>query len=347
MGATPRVGILTSLAAVALTVGLGSATVAPVAMAQLPQLPPGVTAADIVGAPISVPAGQTTTVDFGVPVSVNYVSGGWTVVSSGTSVSVTAPAEGGSTASVPVSAAGQSATLTLVAEGAAAPAPGTPGAPGAGNSGDGAGPEAPGEGNEGTDSGAPGTGGGGEGAGPAGGAAAPTPERKAAAPADRATAESIHLESEITGNQIVATLGLREAMSLFNQFRNIDQEGLKLRYLDVNGQIIEGVQRDIDEVARKLTLTYPEGQTPDNPFIMEVVRDDTTAVAVVTLTDPNFTVARPASPEAQAAADADRAAAEEKQDQPDIVMAGAIVLGVLVLVAVVAVVAVLMRKRRR
>ncbi|WIM72488.1 hypothetical protein QP028_16215 [Corynebacterium suedekumii] len=55
-------------------------------------------------------------------------------------------------------------------------------------------------------------------------------------------------------------------MSLFNQFRNIDQEGLKLRYLDVNGQIIEGVQRDIDEVARKLTLTYPEGQTPDNPL---------------------------------------------------------------------------------
>lgn len=341
MGATPRVGTLTSLAAVALTVGLGSATVAPVVMAQLPQLPPGVTAADIVGAPISVPAGQTTTVDFGVPVSVNYVSGGWTVVSSGTSVSVTAPAEGGSTASVPVSAAGQSATLTLVAEGSAAPAPAAPGAPGAADSGDGSGPEAPGGGNE------PGAGDGGEAAGRAGGAAAPTPERKAATPADRTAAENIHLDSEISGNQIVATLGLREAMSLFNQFRNIDQEGLKLRYLDVNGQIIEGVQRDIDEVARKLTLTYPEGQTPDNPFIMEVVRDDTTAVAVVTLTDPNFTVARPASPEAQAAADADRAAAEEKQDQPDIVMAGALVLGVLVLVAIVAVVAVLMRKRRR
>lgn len=123
------------------------------------------------------------------------------MVSSGTSVSVTAPAEGGSTAAVPVSAAGHSATLTLVSEGAA-PAP------------------------------------------------APTPERSAATPVNRADAERIDLEATITGNQMVSTLGLRQAVSLFNQFQNVSRDGLKLRYLDVNGQIIQGVERDVDKISR-------------------------------------------------------------------------------------------------
>lgn len=49
---------------------------------------------------------------------------------------------------------------------------------------------------------------------------------------------------------MVSTLGLRQAVSLFNQFRNVSRDGLKLRYLDVNGQIIQGVERDVDEISR-------------------------------------------------------------------------------------------------
>ncbi|RSZ63408.1 hypothetical protein EAH68_06955 [Corynebacterium hylobatis] len=112
---------------------------------------------------------------------------------------------------------------------------------------------------------------------------------------DRGTAEHIRLESTVKGNRITATLGMVQALKLFNQFKDVSREGLGLRYLDAAGRPIEGVTREIDEVSRTLTLTYPEGQTPDNPFIMEVAREDT-AVAVVTLTDP----AAPVAPGAEA-----------------------------------------------
>lgn len=32
--------------------------------------------------------------------------------------------------------------------------------------------------------------------------------------------------------------------------QNVSRDGLKLRYLDVNGQIIQGVERDVDEISR-------------------------------------------------------------------------------------------------
>lgn len=142
---------------------------------------------------------------------------------------------------------------------------------------------------------------------------------------------------------MVSTLGLRQAVSLFNQFRNVSRDGLKLRYLDVNGQIIQGVERDVDEISRTLTLTYPEGQTPDNPFIIEVVRDDTSAVAVVTLHDPNHVVAEPTSPEGQEMAEQEAQAPESDDDSLVIWLgvAGAVLLAVVVL-GIVA----LVRRRR-
>ena len=77
------------------------------------QLPPEVEAA--IAAPISVPAGQTTTVSLPVPAEASYSGDGWSVSASGTSATITAPAEGGQV-SVPVSAQGMNATLTLVAD---------------------------------------------------------------------------------------------------------------------------------------------------------------------------------------------------------------------------------------
>ena len=80
-------------AALLLAVGLGGGVGAHPASAQIPGglSPDAVT--NMIPSEITVPAGQTTTVDVGVPVDVNYSAGGWVVTSNGTSVSVTAPAE--------------------------------------------------------------------------------------------------------------------------------------------------------------------------------------------------------------------------------------------------------------
>lgn len=67
-------------------------------------------------------------------------------------------------------------------------------------------------------------------------------------------------------------VSLRKARDLM-KYANADREGAKLRYVDAQGNIIKGVKRDVDVAKRTMTLTYPEGETPDNPFIMEVVRD--------------------------------------------------------------------------
>ena len=59
------------------------------------QLPSGVSVQDVQNAisqPISVPAGQTITVDLGIPVQAGYSGDGWQVSTSGTQVTVTAPA---------------------------------------------------------------------------------------------------------------------------------------------------------------------------------------------------------------------------------------------------------------
>jgi len=45
----------------------------------------------------------------------------------------------------------------------------------------------------------------------------------------------------------------------------------------------------VDASSRTLTLTYPEGEAPDNPFIMQLLRNDGSGAAlIVTLQDPNY-----------------------------------------------------------
>lgn len=252
---------------------------APAASAQLPGGISPDAVQGMIPSEISVPAGQTTSVDVGVPVNVAYNSGGWSVSSSGTVVTVTAPNEEGATAAVTASAGGYSATVNLVAvgggdtDGAApgrAPASeGESGTPGesAGQPGGGAGPgqQAPSSG--------------------PGGAAAVHPPRKPAERVDTATAKRFDFDGEIHGNELVVKVPLSKARDLLN-YANVDTENAKLRYVDINGQIIEGVQRDINVAGRTLTLTYPEGETPDNPFIMEVVRDGKAEfIAVITATN--------------------------------------------------------------
>ena len=285
-------------AALLLTASLGAAPAA----AQLPDgMDPG-QVAGMIPSEITVPAGETTTVDVGVPVDVNYSSGGWTVTSSGTSVSVTAPDQDGATASVPASASGYSATVTLVAVGGGADTDAEEVAGGGGGAekpateqnrsegGDRSGEsESSGGGNEGA-----GRAGTGESAGEdAGAGAVQRPERKQAEKADTENAKRLEFDGEIHGNEIVVKVPLRKAADLM-RYANYDTSNATVRYVDVNGRIIEGVERDVDIKGRTLTLTYPEGETPDNPFIIEVVEDGAaTFVAVITST--NAEVERPES----------------------------------------------------
>src|SRR5699024_3513053 len=115
------------------------------------------------------------------------------------------------------------------------------------------------------------------------------PERQAAEQLDESTAERIELESTIEGNTITAQLGLRQALDFYNQFGNLDQEQFTLRYVDADDNIIQHINGDIDAASRTLTLTYTEGQAPDNPFYMQLVRNDGTGIEVIViLTDPNY-----------------------------------------------------------
>ncbi|MDU0479622.1 hypothetical protein QVA66_10260 [Staphylococcus chromogenes] len=242
------------------------------------QLPGGMNLQSIAGETISVPAGQTTTVDLGYPVQASYSGGGWQVSSAGTAVTVTAPASG--SAAVPVTVMGQSATINLVAEqGASVPTELNDAPPAAGNAP--AAPAAPA---------AP--------KAPAAPATPKAPAAPAASPAgdvDRSGAEQIALDAKIEGNRIVAKLGLMQAVNLQSKFGGTSTEGTKLRYLNVDGQEIKGVKREINKEQRTLTLTYPEGKTPDNPFVMEAIKDGK-SIAVVTLTDPNVAAAKPTDP---------------------------------------------------
>ena len=277
-----------------------AAPLAPVANAQLPGGMSPEEIQSMIPGEISVPAGESTTVDVGVPVDVNYSSGGWTVTSSGTSVTVSAPNQPGATAAVPASAGGYSATVNLVAVGdGSADVGGDSGESGqsgqgsqSGGSGGGVGGAAAGGSDTPEGEGAAGSSGGGagEGSGNQGGEAgsapaAAHPSRSKAEPADDVAATKLYFDGEIQDNKIVVKVPLSRVKDLM-KYASYDTEGATLRYLDVNGQVIEGVERKVDKTSRTITLTYPEGETPDNPFIMEVVRDGKADfVAVITSTN--------------------------------------------------------------
>ena len=115
------------------------------------------------------------------------------------------------------------------------------------------------------------------------------PERKPAGEANLDGAEYVNLESKIEGNTITAKMGLKQAYDLYQQFKDTQENDVTLRYLDGEGNIIQGVERDVDASSRTLTLTYPEGEAPDNPFIMQLLRNDGSGAAlIVTLQDPNY-----------------------------------------------------------
>lgn len=340
----PGLAVAAAAAAVALAAAGGALAAAGGAPAAQAQLPGGLNpeaVQSMIPSEISVPAGESTTVDVGVPVDVNYAADGWVVSSSGTSVTVTAPDRPGASAAVPASAGGFSTTVNLVAVGAE----GTKGAGGAGGKGGAqdAGTQeksAPDTGTQGSEAGS--GAGAGEGAGTGSGAGAVEhPERRQAEHVDTTSAKRLYFDGEIRGNEIAVKVPWSKAKDLM-QYANYDKEHATLRYLDVNGNVIEGVKRDIDIAGRTLTLTYPEGETPDNPFIMEVVRDGN-AEFIATITATN-------APVEQAAADSDYAPRQgERVDAGGsssrnivpLVVAGAALLAALALLIA------LLRRRRR
>lgn len=347
--------------AAACILGLGATTGAVVAAPAAHALPGGMSVEDAraaISAPISVPAGQTTTVSLPVSANASYSGDGWSVSTSGSTVTITAPPEGGQI-SVPVTAQGQSATITLVAEGGASGGNTSGGGTAGGDTPVGSDGSGGGTGGGATSSGAadngstPGSNGGGNADGSDGTGASDDentgtgdvsgsqnaslpavpgekPERQAAEQLDESTAERIELESTIEGNTITAQLGLRQALDFYNQFGNLDQEQFTLRYVDADGNIIQDIKRDIDAASRTLTLTYPEGQAPDNPFYMQLVRNDGTGIEViVSLTDPNY---QRAGEEAQNAS----ATSTSSDDEGSNLLAnGVIGLGIVILLIII------------
>ena len=303
-------------------------------------------------ATIPVPAGQTTTVSLPVPVNVNMAADGWTVSASGGSATVTAPAAGGQL-SVPVTYQGVTMTFLLVADdhvtgqdlndaaangdpeslGGPAEGAGPEGDPALGahrdgdsgaNSGsgeregreadEGDGGTAPGAHHDG-DSGANSGSGEREG-GEAGHGQAQTPHTgRGWEGVDDSHTEYVNLESSIEGQTITAKLGFKQALDLYNRFKHLEDDGVTLRYLNAQGEFVEGVQRDIDKASRTMTLTYPEGTTPDNPFIMQFVQKESqTAELVVTLTDPTTAIAEGVPADQQLGADGQDNAEENGAD---------------------------------
>lgn len=363
---TVRAGLAVSAAA-ALTVAA-----APVAPAQIPEGMDPEQVQSMIPSEVTVRAGETTTVDLGVPVDVSYSGGGWQVSSSGTQVSVTAPDTPGATASVPASAGGMSATVNLVAVGDGEEAIADDAAGDAASDGEGSGASGGSEGGNGggrSAGGAEGSGGsssggsasdrsGGQGddasgnsrgtdrAGGAGGAAVPPrTDRDAAEPVDTSTAKKLYFDGEIQDNTLVVKVSLRKASDLM-KYANADREGAKLRYVDVNGNIIEDVQRDVNVAKRTLTLTYPEGETPDSPFIMEVVRDGKAEfIAVITATN---------APSQEATGEEDNPYADAAQDQGEGVDSSSrggsvipLVIGGIALLAALALIVVFFVRRSR
>ncbi len=389
----PRTAVVSLATSGILIGGIGAAPV-------FAQLPAGMDPAQVqsmLSGPISVPAGQTTSVDLGVPVSASYSGSGWSVASTGTGVTVTAP-EAGGTISVPVTVGGQTATVTLVSDSnATAPGASTGGANSGsggnpGGSGDGEGKGESGSGNDSAGGSADKDGAGGstssEGSGGSGGTEGSQdgsnsganggsnrvgspggvspeeneklpeikgtkPKRKPGAEVPQLSTEYIELEATIEGNRITSQLGLREALDLYNRFKGLEEQGLKLRYVDAEGNIISGVKRDVDAANRTLTLTYPEGQAPDSPFIMQAVKKDSSDMAlVVTLRDPNFKQATNQDGETvevkgeQVGKNSeDKSTVDKALDQPTWLLAAAGVGIVVVLIAIMVAIVKALRRR--
>lgn len=326
-----------AVAAAAAAVALAAAGGAPAAQAQLPGGLNPEAVQSMIPSEISVPAGESTTVDVGVPVDVNYAADGWVVSSSGTSVTVTAPDRPGASAAVPASAGGFSTTVNLVAVGAE----GTKGAGGAGAKGGAqdAGTQeksAPDTGTQGSEAGSGARAGAGSGAG-----AVEHPERRQAEHVDTNSAKRLYFDGEIRGNEIAVKVPWSKAKDLM-QYANYDKEHATLRYLDVNGNVIEGVKRDIDIAGRTLTLTYPEGETPDNPFIMEVVRDGN-AEFIATITATNAPVEQAAAHSDYAPRQGERVDAGGSSSRNIVPL---VVAGVALLAALALLIALLRRRRR-
>ena len=146
---------------------------------------------------------------------------------------------------------------------------------------------------------------------------------------------------------MVVKVPLSKAKDFLN-YANVDTENATLRYVDVNGQIIEGVTRDINVAGRTLTLTYPEGETPDNPFIMEVVRDGAAEfIAVITATNAPVEQAQDAA-DSPYREEAERSGQGEGVDtESSIREVLPLVVGVTALLTALALAALLLVRRRR
>lgn len=266
------------------------------------QLPAGMSLGEIqsiLSNPIAVPAGESVTVDVGVPVSGGHHGSGWDVTSAGTTVTVVAPEDDGASVSVPMTAVGQTVTITLVAEQEApvsAPVPVQVDPPAVPTT------EATSLNQRPMEAAAPTTT-----AVAREEVAAPTPQASisettetaaatatATEPATPAEKEVLDFEAEIEGNTITVQVGLGQAAQLARQFADIGGEGVELRYRDAEGNPIEGVTYELDTSALSITFTYPDGTTPDNPFLVDVVRDGD-AVATARLTAPSVPERVPAS----------------------------------------------------
>ncbi|HFG8808209.1 hypothetical protein [Corynebacterium striatum] len=234
-------------------------------------------------ASVSVPAGQTSTVTLPVPVEVSFAGNGWNISASGGTATITAPAEGGEV-TVPVSYEGTTLNLTLVADGSVTQEDLNNAGEDIANGGDGGAIV-----DEGGTAGGQGASPGEETDGAAGMPGADANANPAAiGGVDVSQAEYINLDATIEGRTIKAQLGIKQALDLYNRFKNTNKDDHTLRYINAKGEFIKGLERRVDKASRTLELTYPDGQTPDNPFIMELVRDsDKSAVLIVTLHDPN------------------------------------------------------------
>lgn len=299
-------------------------------------------------ATIPVPAGQTTTVSLPVPVDVSVAADGWNVSASGGTATVTAPPAGGQI-TVPVTYQGVTMTIVLVADAdvtteelndaAESVDPGRLGGgqPGPADAENQRGNEEAGGNGDVKDD----TNDGGEvtGADSSGtGHAQPPRTGRGWEGVDDSHTSYVNLESTIEGQTIHTKLGLKQALDLYNRFKHLEDEGVTLRYLNAEGEFIEGVKRDIDKGSRTMTLTYPEGMEPDNPFIMQFVNNDTqSAELVVTLTDPTRENTTTVPPEQQLDGDRARTASEESDTDTGLgagaVIAGIAGLGIIALVA--------------
>lgn len=310
---------------------LAPATIAGPVAAQIPGDVSPEMIQEAISQPISVNPGETVSVDVGVPVAVGYQENGWNVSANGSVVTVTAPDRPGETITVPVSAAGHQASVTLsttaeITGPADAANPANPATPPAEQGGAGAQNEqAPGD--------------------KAQPESAPsTPERQAAAEVETTNAEFVDLTGVIDGNVLSAKLSLAQATNLYRQFKSVDQESVKLRYVDVNNQIIKDVTRDVDRGSLSMTLTYPEGQTPDNPFIMELVRGEE-AILIVRITSKETAVATPT--DTQNVPEEFSRPAEQPAEEPSDFGFVPILAGMIGIVLIVALIALVVRASRR